>query len=60
MLRVFNAFQIVSLFCALPFVIMWLSQAEFAGAQPLMYLAIVVYGIMFIANVGMISEELNK
>lgn len=59
MLAAFNAFQMVCLFAALPFIVNWLHQAEFSGSLPLMWLAIVVYVVMFIGNVIVVGEKIQ-
>lgn len=46
MFRVFNAFQMICVFAALPFVISWLSTNPFPYAQAAFWSAIGVYGVM--------------
>lgn len=51
-LKTFNAFQIVGLFAAWPFLIGWLGQSEFSGATALWVVAGVVYALGFIGLVA--------
>jgi hypothetical protein len=43
MVRIFNAFQIVVSFAALPYLISWLSTADFTGSRAAFYTACVIY-----------------
>jgi hypothetical protein len=47
MVRAFNAFQIVTLFAAMPFIIQWLGTAAFVGATAAFWIAIVAYLVLF-------------
>lgn len=47
MLKAFNAFQMTVLFSAMPFLLMWLSKADFQWAQVAFWLSMIVYLVMF-------------
>lgn len=57
-LAAFNAFQLVILFACLPFIVSWLWGAPFAGASALVWVAIVVYVILFFFVVGCVSNSI--
>ena len=48
MIRAFNAFQLVSLFAALPFIVGWLKTNPFPLAVAAFWVAIVAYLVLFI------------
>lgn len=48
-MRLFNSIQSVAIFAALPFVISWLTDAEFRGAGAGWWVAVVAYFIGFVA-----------
>ena len=56
----FNAFQIVALFAALPFIIHWLSSASFWSAQAAFWVALVVYLIAFILHIAAVADLIEK
>jgi hypothetical protein len=47
LLRVFNAFQVVTLFSALPYIIGWLYTGPFPFSVAAFVTAIIVYAILF-------------
>jgi hypothetical protein len=55
-MRVFNAFQITAAFVAWPFLISWLTTAEFRGAQVAFFAACALYVVAFAAMVGCVYE----
>ena len=63
-MRAFNAFQIVSAFVGWPFLISWLSEAEFKGAGVAFYACIAVYifafGFMTVSVYDSIDERNDK
>ena len=59
-MRVFNAFQIVTLFSAWPFGIWWLSDAPFRGAGVLFWVAIVSYVVAFSFHVACVTKGLKE
>jgi hypothetical protein len=50
-MRLFNSFQIVSMFACVPFVIAWLSKQTFNGAFALLGFVTIIYGCMFCAMI---------
>ena len=48
MIRGFNAFQLVSFFAGLPFVIGWLNGGPFPYSTALMWSAVVAYLVLFV------------
>ena len=56
----FNAFQIVTLFTGLPFLIHWLHGAEFWGATAAFWVALVVYIVTFILHIVAMTEMIEK
>lgn len=60
----FNAFQIVCLFAAMPFIVAWLRSATFSGAFAASWIAVVVYAVMFCLMVYntyfIIEQEFKK
>jgi glucan phosphoethanolaminetransferase (alkaline phosphatase superfamily) len=59
-MRVFNSFQIVAAFVAWPYLIQWLSSAEFCGSSAAFYSAAVLYVAAFIAMTGSVYESIGK
>lgn len=59
MLRIFNSFQIVCAFVAWPFLINWLSTAEFRGAPLAFYSSAAVYVVGFIAMIAAVNKSLD-
>lgn len=59
-MRLFNSFQIVAAFVAWPFLISWLSDAEFRGAAVAFYAACALYVVAFGAMVGAVFTSLEK
>ena len=59
-MNVFNAIQIALLIAAGPMLLQLLEAATFKYANPLFWLGIVVYAVLFIWNVVMIVESLEK
>ncbi len=48
MIRAFNAFQLVTLFAALPFIVGWLKTNPFPFSPAAFYTAIVAYLVLFV------------
>ncbi len=48
MIRAFNAFQLVTLFAAMPYILGWLGSSPFPYAAGAFWTAIVVYIVLFI------------
>lgn len=46
-MRLFNAFQIVCLFVAMPWIVQFLKAANFSGANLALYTCYVVYVVLF-------------
>lgn len=46
-MKLFNAFQIVGLFCAMPFLLFWLDSAGFSGHMAAFYAGCAFYLILF-------------
>lgn len=59
-MNVFNAIQITLLMAAGPILLNLLKGATFAFAQPLFWVCVVVYAILFIWNTAMIAEEIGR
>lgn len=59
MLMVFNAFQIVAGFVAWPFLIAWLSTAEFKGSTPALIAACALYVVAFWMMTAMVADTLD-
>lgn len=59
-MRIFNAFQIVALFVALPFLVSWESRAAFPGHEVAMYATcafyLVVFGVMVASVYSFLSD----
>lgn len=47
MIRAFNAFQLVTLFAAMPYILAWLGKDPFTYAGGAFWVAIVVYVVLF-------------
>ena len=60
MIRIFNAFQIITFFAALPFLIGWLYTEPFTYSVAAFWTAIVVYVVTFGMLVGVLSDALYK
>lgn len=58
-MRFFNAFQLVILFAALPFIVQWLRTAEFWGAQAFLWVGIVAYVVMFIFSIFAYADKVK-
>jgi len=56
MFRGFNAFQLVTLFAALPFGIGWLHGSPFPYSTAAFYTAIVVYLVLFVTHVAALAS----
>lgn len=59
-MNVFNAIQIAALVAAGPMLIQLLESAKFKYASPLFWVSVLIYFILFIWNVVMIVESLEK
>jgi hypothetical protein len=59
MIRVFNAFQLVTLFAAAPYIIGWLGSSPFPYSAAAFWTAIVVYIVLFVGNVICVTESLS-
>lgn len=59
-LRAFNAFQVVTLFAALPYLIGWLYTAPFPFSVAAFGTALVVYGVLFIWHVISVAHNLGE
>jgi hypothetical protein len=60
MLRAFNAFQIVALFSAMPYLIGWLGTSPFPYSLAAMWTSVVVYVVLFIVHVMSLSDTLGN
>ena len=60
MFRVFNAFQLVTLFAALPFGIGWLHGNPFPYSTAAFYTAIAVYLILFVTNIAAVTNFVER
>lgn len=60
MLKVFNSLQIVAIFVAWPFLIAWLSNATFTGAQLAFFVACLVYAAGFFAMVACVYQAIEE
>jgi hypothetical protein len=59
-MRLFNSFQITAAFVAWPFLISWLSDAEFRGSGVAFYAACACYVVAFAAMVGSVYHSLTR
>lgn len=59
-MRIFNAFQMVSLFVAMPFLANWLHSGPFQGAIIAFYAVCALYVVMFGFAVGAVYEFIGK
>lgn len=59
-MRVFNAFQLVGAFVAWPFLIAWLSNAQFQGHQVAFFSACVFYFVGFCFMVAAVASSLYR
>jgi hypothetical protein len=59
-MKVFNAFQIVAAFVAWPWLIVWLSDAEFRGAMAAFFAACALYVVAFGAMVVCVVDKMEK
>ena len=57
MLKAFNAFQLVTLFAAGPFIINYLSNAEFVGHGIAFWIGIVAYAIGYVSMIVAVHES---
>lgn len=60
MIRAFNAFQIVTLFAAMPYIIGWLGSTEFPFQSGAYWVAIAVYVVMFFGMTLSTSLSIEK
>jgi ABC-type nitrate/sulfonate/bicarbonate transport system permease component len=58
-MAIFNAFQIVTLFASMPFIIGWLGGSPFPYSVAAFWIAIVVYIVMFVAMVASVADSLH-
>jgi hypothetical protein len=59
-MKIFNAIQIAALVAAGPMLISLLKNATFPYAQPIFWLSIIVYAVLFIWNAFMIVDSIDK
>ena len=59
-MRVFNAFQLVGLFSAMPFIVAWLNKASFSFAGIAFWTAVVVYVVAFGFMVASVTHAMRK
>lgn len=59
-MKLFNSFQIVAAFVAWPFLISWLTDATFRGAQVAFYAACALYVVAFFAMVACVLNSIDK
>lgn len=59
-LKLFNSFQIVSLFASYPFLLMWLSKATFYASTAAFWIAAVIYFIFFCLMVGAVIAAIDE
>jgi hypothetical protein len=59
-MKLFNAFQIVAAFVAWPFLISWLTTAEFRGAGVAFYSACALYVVAFGLMTVSVAESIDK
>lgn len=59
-LRIFNAFQAVSMFAAMPFGLSWVSAQDFKGASIAFWVGVIIYIIAFLMNVGAVLNTFEK
>lgn len=57
-MKLFNSFQIVAAFVAWPFLVAWLSDADFRGAGVAFYAAGVLYVVAFVSMVGSVYHSI--
>ena len=57
--KVFNSFQITSLFSAFPFLVGWLWTATCSGAAALAWVSVVAYVIFFILMCGAVLHAVD-
>lgn len=55
----FNAFQLVCLFAAAPFIIGWLMQGPFSYATPLGFAACAAYVVGFFGMTASVADSLS-
>ena len=59
-MRLFNAFQIVSVFVACPFFIAWLADAGFRGADAAFYSVCALYAVGFAMMVVAVANLIGE
>ncbi len=59
MIRAFNAFQLVALFAAMPFIVGWLHSNPFPYSTAAFWVSIAVYVIVFIGNIVAVTDFLG-
>lgn len=59
-MRLFNSFQIVTMFVAWPFLVNWLHSASFSGAAVAFYAACALYVVMFGVAIAAMYEFIGK
>ncbi len=60
MLKVFNAFQMVTLFAAMPHIIGWLKTEPFTYSTGAFWAAIAVYVVMFLMGIGVAMNSMDE
>jgi len=58
-MKLFNAIQTVALFTAMPFILSWLSSAEFKGAGAAWWGALVFYIAMMIVMIACVRDSMR-
>lgn len=59
-MKMFNSIQITAAFVAWPFLIAWISEANFRGANVAFYSAIALYLVAFAAMVGCVYRCIDS
>lgn len=60
MIRAFNAFQLTTLFTAMPFIIGWLNKEPFPFSTAALWAAVAVYVVMFIGGVFVVADAMDR
>lgn len=59
-MKVFNAFQLMCLFVAMPFVITWLHTQNFYACGAAFWTCIIIYVVMFCVLVASLADTMKK
>lgn len=60
MIRAFNAFQLVTLFAAMPFIVGWLHSNPFSYSSAAFWTSVIVYLVMFIFMCIAMFNQMDK